>query len=44
MKEAKTKAEEDAFKEEYSKNIESKYKVNVNDANWENVHIGQYAM
>lgn len=44
VKEAKTKAEEDAFKEEYSKNIKSKYKVKVNDANWENVHIGQYAM
>ena len=44
VKEAKSTAEEDAFKTEYTDNIEKNYDVKVNDKVWENVHIGQYAM
>lgn len=42
IKEAKEKADNTAFEEEYSKNIEPNHTVSVNDEVWSGVKIGSY--
>lgn len=44
ISEAKKTAEEDAFDEEYTSNIESNYIVNVDYDIWDNIAVGSYSI